>query len=48
MWLSSTKLKHIKYKIVIFKTELLSGKISKDPQSQEAAKVVRRLKVLSL
>lgn len=48
MWLSSTKLRNIKYKIVIFKTELLSGKISKDPQSLEAAKPVRQLNVLSV
>ncbi|XP_026206026.1 glycosyltransferase 8 domain-containing protein 1 [Anabas testudineus] len=38
MWLSRTKLKNIKYKIVIFKTELLDGKITKDPQSFETAK----------
>ncbi|KAI3369466.1 hypothetical protein L3Q82_007683 [Scortum barcoo] len=37
-WLSKTKLKNIKHKIVIFKPELLSGKISKDPQTLEAAK----------
>ncbi|XP_019942612.1 glycosyltransferase 8 domain-containing protein 1 [Paralichthys olivaceus] len=38
-WLSETKLKNINYKIVVFKPELLSGKISKDPQTQEAAKL---------
>lgn len=38
MWLSKTKLKSVKYKIVIFKPELLNGKISKDPQMLEAAK----------
>ncbi|XP_044204149.1 glycosyltransferase 8 domain-containing protein 1 [Thunnus albacares] len=35
LWLSKTTLKNIKYKIVIFKPELLSGKISKDPQTLE-------------
>uniref|UniRef100_A0A3P8SAC0 Glycosyltransferase 8 domain-containing protein 1 n=1 Tax=Amphiprion percula TaxID=161767 RepID=A0A3P8SAC0_AMPPE len=38
VWLSKTSLKNIKHKIVIFKPELLSGKISKDPQTLEAAK----------
>uniref|UniRef100_A0A3B5B0Z4 Glycosyltransferase 8 domain-containing protein 1 n=1 Tax=Stegastes partitus TaxID=144197 RepID=A0A3B5B0Z4_9TELE len=38
VWLSKTKLQKIKYKIVIFNPELLNGKISKDPQTQEAAK----------
>ncbi|XP_040890541.1 glycosyltransferase 8 domain-containing protein 1 [Toxotes jaculatrix] len=38
VWLSKTKLKEIKYRIVIFKPELLNGKISKDPQTLEAAK----------
>lgn len=37
-WLSNTRLNSAKYKIVIFKPELLSGKISKDPQNLEAAK----------
>lgn len=37
-WLSKTRLKNIKYKIVIFKLELLNGKISKDPQTLEATK----------
>lgn len=41
VWLSKTKLKNVKYKIVIFKPELLKGKISKDPQTLEAAKPVR-------
>lgn len=38
VWLSKTKLKHVKYKIVIFQTKLLNGKQSKDPQAMEAAK----------
>lgn len=38
VWLSKTRLKNIKYKIVIFKPELLNGKISKDPQTLEASK----------
>lgn len=38
VWLSKTKLKNVNYKIVIFKPELLSGKISKDPQTLEATK----------
>lgn len=38
VWLSKTKLKNVNYKIVIFKPELLNGKISKDPQKLEAAK----------
>ncbi|XP_074542423.1 glycosyltransferase 8 domain-containing protein 1 [Halichoeres trimaculatus] len=38
MWLSKTKLKNVNYKIVIFKPELLSGKVSKDPQTLEATK----------
>ncbi|KAF3856076.1 hypothetical protein F7725_016799 [Dissostichus mawsoni] len=37
-WLTKTRLKNIKYKIVIFKPELLKGKISKDPQTLEAVK----------
>ncbi|XP_035518074.1 glycosyltransferase 8 domain-containing protein 1 [Morone saxatilis] len=37
-WLSKTKLKNVKYKIVIFKPELLKGKIPKDPQTLEAEK----------
>ncbi|KAG7493692.1 hypothetical protein JOB18_014570 [Solea senegalensis] len=37
LWLSKTKLKNIKYNIIIFQPELLSGKISKDPQTREAA-----------
>ncbi|XP_068172300.1 glycosyltransferase 8 domain-containing protein 1 isoform X2 [Antennarius striatus] len=35
LWLSSTQLKNIKYKIVIFKPELLNSKISEDPQMRE-------------
>ena len=42
-WLSDTKLKNINYRIVVFKPKLLSGKISKDPQTQEAAKLGRQL-----
>ncbi|XP_059185218.1 glycosyltransferase 8 domain-containing protein 1 [Centropristis striata] len=38
VWLSKTRLKKIKYKIVIFKPELLNGKISKEPETLEAAK----------
>ncbi|KAM9408664.1 glycosyltransferase 8 domain-containing protein 1 [Pholidichthys leucotaenia] len=37
-WLTKTKLKNIKYKIGIFKPEFLTGKISKDPQTQAATK----------
>ncbi|XP_070700101.1 glycosyltransferase 8 domain-containing protein 1 [Pempheris klunzingeri] len=36
VWLSKTRLKNMKYKIVIFKPELLNGKISKDPQKLDA------------
>lgn len=42
MWLSKTKLKNVKFKIVIFKPELLSGKIPKDPQAEETTKPVRQ------
>ncbi|KAM4588790.1 glycosyltransferase 8 domain-containing protein 1 [Odontesthes bonariensis] len=38
VWLSNTELKNTKYKIVIFNPEILSGKLSKDAQSLEAAK----------
>ncbi|XP_074486622.1 glycosyltransferase 8 domain-containing protein 1 [Sebastes fasciatus] len=38
VWLSKTHLKNIKYRIVIFKPELLNGKISKDPQMLESFK----------
>ncbi|XP_071349794.1 glycosyltransferase 8 domain-containing protein 1 [Trachinotus anak] len=38
VWLSETKLKTVKYKIVIFNPGLLSGKISKDPKTLEAVK----------
>ncbi|TDH14144.1 hypothetical protein EPR50_G00041730 [Perca flavescens] len=38
VWLSKTRLKNVKYTIVIFKPELLNGKISKDPQTLEAVK----------
>lgn len=36
LWLSDTKLKNANYKIAIFKPELLSGKVSEDPQLLEA------------
>ncbi|KAK2862326.1 hypothetical protein Q5P01_001859 [Channa striata] len=39
-WLSRTKLKNIKYNIVLFNTEPLSGRISKDPQVLEAVKLL--------
>ncbi|KAF1391438.1 hypothetical protein PFLUV_G00042120 [Perca fluviatilis] len=38
VWLSKTRLKNVKYTIVIFKPELLNGKISKDPQTLQAVK----------
>lgn len=38
MWLSETKLKNVNYKLVVFKPELLRGKMSKDPQTLEATK----------
>lgn len=38
VWLSNTKLKNLKYKIVIFKPDLLIGKISKDVQAVAAVK----------
>ncbi|XP_068598445.1 glycosyltransferase 8 domain-containing protein 1 [Brachionichthys hirsutus] len=38
LWLSSSELKDVKYKIVIFKPELLNGRMSKDPQTLEAVK----------
>lgn len=38
MWLSETKLKNVNYKLVVFKPELLSGKMSKDPKTLEATK----------
>lgn len=38
VWLSKTKLKTINYKIVVFKPELLDGKIFKDPNTPEAVK----------
>uniref|UniRef100_A0A3Q2YVG8 Glycosyltransferase 8 domain-containing protein 1 n=2 Tax=Hippocampus comes TaxID=109280 RepID=A0A3Q2YVG8_HIPCM len=37
-WLSVPRLKSIKYKMVLFKPELLVGKISKNPQTIDAAK----------
>lgn len=38
LWLSKTKLKYVKFKIVIFKPELLSGKLPKESQAEEATK----------
>ncbi|XP_041835760.1 glycosyltransferase 8 domain-containing protein 1 [Melanotaenia boesemani] len=38
MWLSETHLKNVKHKIVIFKSELLNGKIPKNAQTVEATK----------
>ncbi|XP_028262979.1 glycosyltransferase 8 domain-containing protein 1 [Parambassis ranga] len=37
-WLTKTNLKNVKYKIVIFKPELINGKISKDLQTVDATK----------
>lgn len=37
MWLTKTRLKSVRYKIVIFKPEILKGKIPEDSQAQEAA-----------
>lgn len=37
-WLSDTKLKYVKHKIVVFNPEHLKGKIPKDSQNLEAAK----------
>ncbi|KAM8917591.1 glycosyltransferase 8 domain-containing protein 1 isoform 1-T1 [Spinachia spinachia] len=37
VWLSKTRLKDVKYKIVIFKPELLSGKMSKESQMLQDA-----------
>ncbi|XP_015258935.1 PREDICTED: glycosyltransferase 8 domain-containing protein 1 [Cyprinodon variegatus] len=37
-WMSNTKLKEVKYKIVIFQPELLNGKIPKDTSMLDAAK----------
>lgn len=44
MWLTKTRLKSVRYKIVIFKPEILKGKIPEDSQAQEAAQPVRREK----
>ncbi|KAG7238339.1 hypothetical protein INR49_031055 [Caranx melampygus] len=38
VWLKEPKLRTIKYKIVVFKPELLSGKTPKDPQALETVK----------
>ncbi|XP_008318505.1 glycosyltransferase 8 domain-containing protein 1 [Cynoglossus semilaevis] len=38
VWLSKTKLKNIKYKILTFNPEILKEKIPKDPKTAEAAK----------
>lgn len=40
LWLSKTRLKYVKFKIVIFKPELLSGKLPKESQAEEATKPV--------
>ncbi|XP_029948437.1 glycosyltransferase 8 domain-containing protein 1 [Salarias fasciatus] len=37
-WLSDIRLKHVKYRIAVFNPDLLSGKISQDPQILEATK----------
>ncbi|KAF7659766.1 hypothetical protein LDENG_00293210 [Lucifuga dentata] len=38
VWLSNTLFRNVKYQIVIFKPEVLKGKISKDPQIQKTTK----------
>ncbi|XP_056130460.1 glycosyltransferase 8 domain-containing protein 1 [Lampris incognitus] len=38
VWLSQTKLKNVKHKIIVFKPETLSSKISKDQQRLETVK----------
>lgn len=40
-WLDDSKLKDIKHKIVVFKSEHLKGKISKDSYNLKATKPVR-------
>lgn len=40
MWLTKTRLKNVRFKIVIFKPELLKGKMPKDSVAQEAAQPV--------
>lgn len=37
-WLSGTKLNDVKYKIIVFKPEILNGKIAKDPNALETVK----------
>nr|XP_015815031.2 glycosyltransferase 8 domain-containing protein 1 [Nothobranchius furzeri] len=37
LWLSRTKLKNVKHKIIVFNPDLLSGKISKDPKVAESS-----------
>lgn len=48
VWLSKTKLKNIKYKILTFNPEILKEKIPKDPKTAEAAKPVSKPNVLQL
>uniref|UniRef100_A0A1A7XF59 Glycosyltransferase 8 domain-containing protein 1 n=1 Tax=Iconisemion striatum TaxID=60296 RepID=A0A1A7XF59_9TELE len=38
LWLSQTKLKNVKHKIIIFNPDLLNGKMSKDPEVAESSK----------
>ena len=39
-WLSSSTLKSIRYKIVLFDTKLLEGKVKEDPDQGESIKPV--------
>uniref|UniRef100_UPI003AACE22E glycosyltransferase 8 domain-containing protein 1 n=1 Tax=Centroberyx gerrardi TaxID=166262 RepID=UPI003AACE22E len=38
VWLSKTRLNNVKYKIIVFKPETVSGKMSKDPKRLETVK----------
>ena len=38
--MSRTRLNHVKYKITVFKPDVLNGKISKDPKRLETVKPV--------
>ena len=40
--MSRTKLNNVKYKITVFKPDVLNGKISKDPKRVETVKPVRQ------
>ncbi|CAL8255757.1 unnamed protein product [Arctogadus glacialis] len=40
-WLSRTRLNHVKYKITVFKPDVLNGKISKDPKRLETVKPLK-------